>query len=94
MRALQIFASKSWPDPILVKLGERKHMASLLLEGMGRISLAKTYDDPSLGHARTDDESQTSVYVHPMDAHRPMTVVHYPNGSRGADEPIQFLHTI
>src|ERR1035441_1609425 len=66
-RALHVLANKSRPGPILVKFGERKHMASLFLEGSGRISLARTYNDSSLGRARSDDESQISAYVHPMD---------------------------
>jgi len=47
-RALQTLAGKIWPNDSLVKFGERKHLAALFLQGKGRISLAKTYDDPSL----------------------------------------------
>jgi hypothetical protein len=93
-RALQILAGKRWPNPILVKFGERKHMASLFIEGKGRISLAKTYNDLSLGHARADDESQISVYVHPTDAHRLMAVEQYPNGSRGVDVAVPYLGSV
>ena len=67
-------------------------MASLFLEGKGRISLAKTYNDPSLGRARADDESHISTYVHPMDAHRLMAVEHCTNGgSRGVDVDVPYL---
>jgi hypothetical protein len=94
-RALQILASRSWPDPILVKFGARKHMAPLFLEGRGRISLAKTYDDPFLGYARADDESRISVYVHPIDAHRLMGVEHKPDGSsRGLDIDVPYLGSV
>lgn len=93
-RALQILAGKSWPNPILVKFGERRYMASLFLDGKGRISLAKTYNDSSLGRARADDESQISIYVHPMDAHRLMAVEHYPNGSRGVDVDVPYLGSV
>lgn len=93
--ALQTLAGKIWPSPILVKFGERKHMASLFLEGRGRISLAKTYNDPSLGRARADDESHISAYVHPMDAHRLMTVEYYPNGGyRGIDVEVPYLGSV
>jgi len=91
-RALQALSAKCLPNPILVKFGERKHMASLFLEGKGRISLAKTYNDRSLGRARADDESQIGAYVHPMDAHRLMAVEHYTDGgSRGADVNVPYL---
>jgi hypothetical protein len=93
-RALQILAGKSWPNPVLVKFGERKFMASLLLKGQGRVSLAKTYNDPSLGYARADDESQISVFVHPMDAHRLMAVEHDPNGSHGVGVDVPYLGSV
>jgi hypothetical protein len=93
-RALKSLASKNWPNPILVKFGERKYMAPLFLEGKGRISLARTYIDPSLGRARADDESQISIYVHPMDAHRLMAVEHDPDGSRGTDVDVPYLGSV
>jgi hypothetical protein len=94
-RALQTLAGKIWPNPILVKFGERKHLAALFLQGKGRISLAKTYDDPSLGRARAHDESQISTYVHPIDAHRLMAVEHYPHGgSRGLDVEVPYLGSV
>ena len=90
-RALRILSRNDWPEPMFVKFGERKHMTALLLEGKGRISLGRTYNDPTLGQARADDESQISVYVHPADAHRLMAVEHDENGSRGlnVDEPVR-----
>ena len=95
MRALEALAGKSWPNPLLVKFGERKYMASLFIEGKGRISLAKTYNDSSLGYARADDESQISVYVHPTDAHRLMAVQHHPDGSsRGVDVDVPYLGSV
>ena len=94
-RALQALAGRSWPNPVLVKFGERKHMASLFLEGKGRISLARTYKDPSLGRARADDESQITVYVHPADAHRLMAIEHDPSGgSRGVSVDVPYLGSV
>ena len=94
-RAFQTLAGRSWSDPFLVKFGARKHMAPLFLEGCGRISLAKTYNDPSLGYARADDESKISVYVHPMDAHRLMAVEHTADGSsRGLDIYVPYLGSV
>ena len=94
-RALEVLARRRWPESILVKFGARKYMASLLLEGKGRVSLAKTYDDPSLGYARADDESKITVYVHPMDAHRLMAVEHQPDGSsRGLEIAVPYLGSV
>jgi hypothetical protein len=94
-RALQVLDGRNWPDSILVKFGARKYMAPLFLEGRGRISLAKTYDDPSLGYGRADDESKISVYVHPMDAHRLMALEHKPDGSsRGLDIDVPYLGSV
>ena len=93
-RALKVLARKSFPTQILTKFGERKYMACLFLEGKGRISLAKTYTNPSLGHARADDESQISVYVHPTDAHRLMEIKHDPNESCGVDVEVPYLGSV
>ncbi|MDQ6664909.1 MAG: hypothetical protein M3Z23_11000 [Acidobacteriota bacterium] len=93
-RAPKILSKNTWSDPIMVKFGTRKHIASLFLEGKGRISLARTYKDSSLGHARADDESQISVYVHPMDAHRLRAVEHFENGSRGIDVQVPYLGSV
>jgi hypothetical protein len=93
-RALQILARTSWPDPFLVKFGERKNMASLFLEGKGRISLAKTYDDALLGPARANDESEISVYVHPTDAYRLMGVEHDANGAHGVKVDGPYLGSV
>lgn len=93
-RALSKVAKKHWSDPILVKFGERKYMADLFLKGKGRISLARTYNDPSLGYARHDDESRIGVYVHPMDAHRLMTIEELENGSRGVDVDVPYLGSL
>ena len=84
-RALKVLAKKNWSDSILVKFGERRYMRSLFLEGKGRLSLARTYIDPSLGSARLDDESQVDAYVDPMDAHRLMAVEQTEGGSRAVD---------
>lgn len=93
-RALQTLTGKRWPNRILVKFGERKHMASLFIEGKGRVSLARTYSDPSLGYARADDEAQISVYVHPTDAHRLMAVEQTADGSRGLDVAVPYLGSV
>lgn len=61
-RSLKILERRTWPRPRLVKFGSRHQMPSLFLEGKGRISLAATYDDASLGY---DKESEMTVYVHP-----------------------------
>jgi hypothetical protein len=49
MKALEKLAGRQWPERILVKFGKRRYMADLLLGGQGRISLASTYKDESLG---------------------------------------------
>ena len=95
LKALKKLANKSWPKSILVKFGTREHMASLFLEGKGRISLAATYDDPSLGLARSDDESLVSFYLHPKEAHRMYSVERLPNnGSRMVDLDVPFLGSV
>ena len=96
MRALAVLSRNPCrEDPILVKFGERRYMKSLLLEGRGRISLARTYKDPTLGKARSDDESQISTYVHPADAHRIMALEESPGGgTRGLDVDVPYLGSV
>jgi hypothetical protein len=91
VRGLKKLRAKTWPEPILVKFGSRQHMTSLFLEGRGRISLAKTYADPTFGRARADDESLISVYVDPNDAHRLFAVEQFENGSRMIDLNVPYL---
>jgi len=93
-RGLEVLRHRNLPDAILVKFGTLRHMTSLFFEGKGRISLARTYADPSLGYARVDDESQISVYVHPMDSHRLMVVTHNDTGSRGEDVEVPYLGSV
>ena len=69
VRALNTLSARNWPPDILVKFGKREYMADLLLAGRGRVSLATSYDDPSLGHARSDNESRLFAYPDPADAH-------------------------
>jgi hypothetical protein len=83
-RALSVMARRTWPEPILVKFGKRRHMAALFLEGKGRISPASFYNDPSLGRARSDNEAQIAAYLHPVDAHRFSGVRQYGNGGSSA----------
>jgi hypothetical protein len=90
-RALKVLASRTLPEPILVKFGPRQHVASLLLEGKGRISPASYYNDPSLGRARADNEARVTTYVHPSDAHRYFGVRHTADGSSTAvDLPVPY----
>jgi hypothetical protein len=66
-------------------------MASLLLEGKGRISPASFYNDPSLGRARSDNEAQIAAYVHPIDAYRFMGVRAEGNGTAAVDIDVPYL---
>jgi hypothetical protein len=94
LEALRKVANRNWPEAILVKFGSRRHMSDLLLSGRGRISLASTYNDESLGYARTDDESYTTGYVDPSDAHRFMVIGGEGNFSAGSDINVPYLGSV
>lgn len=94
MRALQTLVGRKWPENIIVKFGKRKHMAELLLEGRGRVSLAAFYDDASLGYARADDESCISAFLDPADARRFMAIRHESNGSVGLDIDVPYRGSV
>ena len=94
LEALRKLGHRNWPEAILVKFGRRQHMKELLLSGRGRISLASTYKDESLGYARTDDESCISGYVDPSDAHRFMVIGGDGHFSAGADISVPYLGSV
>lgn len=94
MRAFETLVGRKWPENILVKFGKRRYMAELLMDGRGRISPAKSYNDESLGYARADDESCVSAFIDPADSHRFMAVKHESSRSVGLDINVPYLGSV
>ena len=94
IKALKKLANRNWPKPIIAKFGKREYTSELLLYGRGRISLASTYNDTSLGYARADDESHVTGCIDPSNAHRFMVGIQEGNGIQGFDVDVPYLGSV